>query len=111
MDTTLRVGMRYAHRSVLGGWLGDWAARRAPKWGRIAVAQCSVGIGVPLTVVALKLLPKTGGGWSAGAYASLMGVMGLTMTWCAHHGGAACIDSHPQVRACVQQSNLQRGGP
>lgn len=62
MDTTLRVGMRYAHRSVLGGWLGDWAARRAPKWGRIAVAQCSVGIGVPLTVVALKLLPKTGGG-------------------------------------------------
>lgn len=70
-------------RSFLGGWLGDWAARRDPLRGRVAVAQCSAGVGVPLTLAALKLLPRSGGAWSATAYAGIFGVMGLTMTWCA----------------------------
>ena len=39
----------------MGGYVGDWAARRWPDHGRIAVCQFSVGIGVPLSVLLFKV--------------------------------------------------------
>lgn len=41
----------------LGGFIGDWAARRHPNHGRVAVAQVSVGLGVPLSVAMFKASP------------------------------------------------------
>lgn len=42
---------------LLGGALGDAAARRAPHRGRIFIAQTSVFLGLPLSVLLLKGLP------------------------------------------------------
>jgi hypothetical protein len=39
----------------LGGFIGDWAAARYPSHGRVAVAQLSVGLGVPLSVAMFKV--------------------------------------------------------
>lgn len=39
----------------LGGFIGDWAARRHPSHGRVAVAQVSVGLGVPLSIAVFKV--------------------------------------------------------
>ena len=44
----------HAYVVQLGGFIGDWAAKRSPNHGRIAVAQVSVGLGVPLTVAVFK---------------------------------------------------------
>lgn len=40
---------------LLGGLLGDWAARRWPDHGRIAVCQLSVSLGVPLSALIFKV--------------------------------------------------------
>ncbi len=34
--------------------LGDWAAQRWPRHGRVTVCQISVGVGVPLSVLLFK---------------------------------------------------------
>lgn len=39
----------------LGGLIGDWAAKRYPNHGRVAVAQLSVGLGVPLSAAMFKV--------------------------------------------------------
>lgn len=39
----------------LGGWLGDLAAAKFPNFGRIAVCQFSVLIGVPLSLLLMKV--------------------------------------------------------
>eukprot|EP00897_Mesotaenium_endlicherianum_P004248 jgi/Mesen1/3851/ME000207S02862 len=44
--------------SVVGGWAGDWAARRYPEIGRILCAQFSAGVAVPLAAVLLRALPE-----------------------------------------------------
>lgn len=41
----------------LGGFIGDWAAHRYPNHGRVAVAQVSVGLGVPLSIAMFKARP------------------------------------------------------
>ena len=38
-----------------GGMVGDWAAAKSPKHGRVFAAQFSVGIGVPLAMVIYKV--------------------------------------------------------
>ena len=40
---------------LLGGILGDWAAQRWPRHGRVTVCQISVGVGVPLSVLLFKV--------------------------------------------------------
>jgi MFS family permease len=41
--------------ALVGGILGDWAARYSPKHGRVLVAQFSVGISVPMSAVIYKV--------------------------------------------------------
>lgn len=41
--------------SLLGGWLGDRAAKVSPNHGRIAVTQFSVGSAIPLFAIVLKV--------------------------------------------------------
>ncbi len=37
--------------NVLGGFLGDWADKKSPKYGRPAVGQISIICGIPLTFI------------------------------------------------------------
>lgn len=52
----------------VGGSVGDWAAARSPKHGRVFAAQFSVGIGVPIAVLIFKVRRGLGllAGWSMG---------------------------------------------
>lgn len=66
---------------LLGGHVGDWAAKRWPNHGRIAVCQLSVGIGVPLAIVLFKLLPMGGSAGGVALYALVLAATGLLITW------------------------------
>jgi len=68
---------------LLGGLIGDWAARRWPDHGRIWVCQFSVGIGVPLSFVLFKALPLASGVGVTVAYAAVLAATGLSITWAA----------------------------
>ena len=53
----------------LGGFIGDWAAKRYPNHGRAAVAQFSAGLGVPPSVLLSKACDAAAGG---GLYCCLL---------------------------------------
>jgi MFS family permease len=39
--------------NVLGGYIGDWAEQKSPKYGRAFIGQISVIFGIPLTIILL----------------------------------------------------------
>jgi MFS family permease len=63
--------------NVLGGFLGDWADMRSPKYGRAAVGQASIIIGIPLTYI-LFTQTET---WPFGALVALAFVTALFISW------------------------------
>ena len=63
--------------NVLGGFLGDWADVRSPKYGRAAVGQVSIIIGIPLTYI---LFTQTAD-WPFGALVVLAFVTALFISW------------------------------
>lgn len=63
--------------NVLGGFLGDWADMRSPKYGRAAVGQVSIIIGIPLTYI---LFTQTAD-WPFGALVALAFVTALFISW------------------------------
>lgn len=69
--------------ALLGGYIGDWAARLWPDHGRILVCQFSVGVGVPLSLILFQALPKDNSPYSILLYAVVLVVTGLTITWAA----------------------------
>eukprot|EP00270_Netrium_digitus_P010480 TRINITY_DN3257_c1_g1_i1.p1 TRINITY_DN3257_c1_g1~~TRINITY_DN3257_c1_g1_i1.p1 ORF type:complete len:399 (+),score=62.68 TRINITY_DN3257_c1_g1_i1:33-1199(+) len=66
--------------ALLGGWLGDQAARRLPNAGRILCAQFSAFAGIPFSWVLLLLLPIDPTYWQLYAITLLTG--GLLISWC-----------------------------
>ncbi len=44
--------------NLLGGVIGDWAAKKSPKYGRIASAQFSAAMEVPLAFILFKVIPQ-----------------------------------------------------
>ena len=48
---------------LIGGYVGDTAAKRWPRHGRIAVTQFSVSIGIPFACLVFKVGV---GGWGRG---------------------------------------------
>ncbi|KAK9868059.1 hypothetical protein WJX84_009573 [Apatococcus fuscideae] len=68
---------------LLGGFVGDAAARRFPSHGRILVCQFSVVSGVPLSLLLLKGLPMNGALSTVGLYACVMLALGLLISWAA----------------------------
>ena len=44
--------------NLLGGVIGDWAAKKSPKYGRIASAQFSAAMGVPLAFILFKVISQ-----------------------------------------------------
>lgn len=47
------IVMGTAASNVIGGFLGDWADKRSPKYGRPFIGQISVILGIPLTYLLL----------------------------------------------------------
>jgi MFS family permease len=68
---------------LLGGLVGDWAARKFPDHGRIVACQFSVGIGVPLSIVLFKALPLSSSAGAVVGYALVLSITGLLITWAA----------------------------
>lgn len=63
--------------NVLGGYIGDWADHRSPKYGRTFIGQLSVIFGIPLT---FYLLTKTDN-WSIPALVGFCFFIGLLISW------------------------------
>ncbi|BFI31222.1 hypothetical protein MPTK2_3g19640 [Marchantia polymorpha subsp. ruderalis] len=65
--------------SVVGGWVGDRAARWSPNKGRIICSQFSAGMGIPLSAVLLIRFPTdTGSLWT---YGSMIFTLGFLISW------------------------------
>ncbi|KAK9844419.1 hypothetical protein WJX74_002206 [Apatococcus lobatus] len=82
-----------------GGFFGDAASRWAPNTGRILVAQFSVLLSLPLSVLLLKGLP-TRGAPSMEAHSKLYGFIifffGLMISWCGSNNSAMFADIVPE---------------
>ncbi|MBI3160317.1 MAG: MFS transporter [Chloroflexi bacterium] len=63
--------------TVLGGFLGDWADARNPKYGRTAIGQVAVFAGVPLTWVLLTQAQN----WSLAGLTAYCFAAALVITW------------------------------
>ncbi|KAL4445751.1 hypothetical protein ABPG77_008950 [Micractinium sp. CCAP 211/92] len=84
---------------LLGGLLGDWAARRWPDHGRIAVCQLSVTLGAPLSALIFKGLPQQPTNAAAALFGVVLAITGLCITW----AGTAC--NNPIFAEIVPPSN------
>ncbi|KAK2075861.1 hypothetical protein QBZ16_001602 [Prototheca wickerhamii] len=87
----------------LGGWLGDVAARRSPRHGRILVAQFSVFIGVPFSFFIFKVLPMRTGQTYVVIYSVAVFIWGLLISWVAPACNSPIFAEvvPPQLRAIV----------
>jgi MFS family permease len=74
------VAIGAAIGNLLGGWIGDRAARWRPKSGRLIAAQISVFSGIPLTFVIFILIPMTQE--SMLLYILFGAITGLLISWC-----------------------------
>lgn len=63
--------------NIIGGYLGDWAEQRNPKYGRAMVGQISVILGIPLTFF---LLTRTAN-WSIPQLTAFCFFIGLLISW------------------------------
>jgi MFS family permease len=63
--------------NIIGGFLGDWAEQKNPKYGRVVVGQVSIISGIPLTYI---LFTQTTD-WAFGAVVALCFVTALFISW------------------------------
>ena len=56
--------------NIIGGYLGDWAEQKNPKYGRTVIGQISIISGIPLPYI---LFTQTADG-------SLLGIIGLAFS-------------------------------
>ncbi|CAL5221386.1 g3569 [Coccomyxa viridis] len=73
--------LAHAAGGQLGGFIGDYAAGRAPKWGRIFICQLSVIAGMLLTLTLLKGLPTQHASAAYGSYMMVSIATGLLNSW------------------------------
>lgn len=64
---------------LLGGWIGDLAAKRWPNHGRIAMTQVSVASGIPFALLLFKGLPSFGNG--VVLYVVTIGAFAVSTSW------------------------------
>jgi len=55
----LAMAVGAAIGNLLGGVIGDYAARKSPKYGRIAMAQLSGAMGIPFACIIFLVIPQT----------------------------------------------------
>jgi MFS family permease len=63
--------------NIIGGYLGDWAESKSPKYGRTIIGQISIISGIPLTYI---LFTQTEN-WSLGAIIALASLTALLISW------------------------------
>ncbi len=63
--------------NIIGGYLGDWAEQKNPKYGRTIVGQVSIVSGIPLTYI---LFTRTES-WSLWGIMALAFVTALLISW------------------------------
>jgi MFS family permease len=68
---------------VVGGTIGDWAARLSHNHGRIFVCQFSVFMGIPFSLLIIKGLPHNGEPLSVALYAITVFWFGVLHVWAA----------------------------
>jgi MFS family permease len=66
--------------NLLGGWIGDKAAKWRPRSGRITIAQISVFAGIPLTMVIFFIIPMNPS--SMILYILFGALTGILISWC-----------------------------
>jgi MFS family permease len=95
------VGISAAGGSILGGVLGDKAAKWNPRKGRIMVAQISVFAGIPFILILLLVIPMNTN--SIFLYVITGMIMGLTMTWSANAANSPIFTElfEPEIRSSV----------
>ena len=63
--------------NIIGGFLGDWAEQKSPKYGRTVIGQISIVSGIPLTYI---LFTQTDD-WSLWGIIALSFVTALMISW------------------------------
>ena len=63
--------------NVLGGYLGDWANQKNPKYGRTIIGQLSVIFGIPLTIILIKGTDN----WNIVQLTAFCFFIGLLISW------------------------------
>lgn len=66
-----------AASNVIGGFIGDWAEAKSPKYGRTAIGQFSIIVGIPLTYI---LFTQTEN-WAFGKFFILCLITALFISW------------------------------
>lgn len=68
---------------VVGGVVGDWAAKRSHNHGRIFACQFSVSMGIPFSLLLMKGLPQNGEPLTVAMYVVTLFTFGLLHVWAA----------------------------
>lgn len=63
--------------NIIGGYIGDWADQKSPKYGRAFIGQLSVIFGIPLTIFLLTSTKN----WSIPALTGFCFFIGLLISW------------------------------
>lgn len=74
------VAVGAAIGNLLGGYIGDFAAKRSPNKGRLIIAQISVFSGIPLTYIIFLVVPMATS--SAPLYLIFGILTGILISWC-----------------------------
>ncbi len=94
------VAVGAALGNLLGGVIGDWAAKKSPRKGKILVAQISVFSGIPLTYVIFLAIPMETA--SMLAYIIIGVVTGLLISWAGPINNAIFSEIfEPEIRSSV----------
>ncbi len=95
------IAVAAAVGNLLGGWLGDKAAKWRPISGRIIIAQISVFAGIPLTLVIFYLIPMVP--QSMLLYIIFGAITGLLISWCGPGANNPIFSElfEPEIRSSV----------
>ncbi len=95
--------------NIIGGFIGDWADKISPKYGRTAIGQISVLAGIPLSWI---MLTQTEG-WSTPAFLVLCLVTALLISWAGRGSKEPMMQGAvpPELRSTAYAMNdlIERG--
>jgi hypothetical protein len=95
--------------NVLGGFIGDWAERINPRYGRTVIGQFSVFSGIPLSWI---MLTQTQG-WPLWAFLALCFVLAVLIGWPGRGAKQPMMQGTvpPELRSSASAANdlIERG--
>jgi MFS family permease len=95
--------------NVIGGFIGDWADRVSPKYGRTAIGQFSVLSGIPLSWIMLTQTQD----WPLPAFLALCFITALLISWAGRGAKQPMMQGTvpPELRSSAYAANdfVERG--